>query len=154
MRTKQGVFKPNNPHKYKGNSTNIIYRSSYELKLFRRLDAHEDVEWWASEEMSVNYVSPLDNRRHRYYPDVLMKKKNDPKVIMIEVKPAYQTVQPTMKKTKKGKPTKSSLYEMREWGRNTAKWAAARKFCEKRNWEFIIMTENELGIRNKRKVKK
>ena len=27
---------------------------------------------------------------------------------------------------------------------NEAKWKAAQKFCEKRNWEFVILTEKEL----------
>ena len=32
----KGRYKPINPSKYKGNPTNIIYRSSWELKLDNR----------------------------------------------------------------------------------------------------------------------
>ena len=146
---KQGIFRPFHPEKYKGKYDNIVYRSSYEFKLFRHLDSHEKIEWWASEEMSISYLSPLDKKWHRYFPDVILKKKNDPQIIMIEVKPEKQTIPPKQKTTKKGKPTKSYLYEIKEWGKNQAKWDAAQKFCKKRGWKFIIMTEKELGIKRK-----
>ena len=34
----QGKFRPKNPSKYKGDPTNIIYRSSWELTVFKYLD--------------------------------------------------------------------------------------------------------------------
>lgn len=151
MKTKQGIFVPKNPRKYKGNAKNIVYRSSWELKLFMHLDKHPEVEWWASEELSVPYLSPLDNKMHRYFPDVLVKKHTSPKVIMIEVKPSIQTRPPEKKMRKDGKPRKSYLYEVKEWGRNSAKWEAAKAYCRKKNWDFIIMTEHELGIPRRKK---
>ena len=33
---------------------------------------------------------------------------------------------------------------------NQAKWKAARKWAEKRDMEFIILTEKELGIKTKK----
>ena len=141
----KGTFKPRNPSKYKGNAKNIIYRSSYEFKFFRYLDDSPKIEWWASEELAIPYFSPIDNKMHRYYPDVILKKKNG-NVVMVEIKPGKQTKPPVPKMTKKGTPRKSYLNEMIEWNRNKAKWEAASTFCDKRGWEWAIFTEKELGI--------
>jgi len=140
----KGIFRPKNPSKYKGDPTNIVYRSSYELKLFRFLDEHQDVEWWQSEEVWIPYRSPLDNRIHRYFPDVVVKTPNG--TTMIEVKPAKQTVPPKKQTTKRGQPSKQYIREVMEWGKNDAKWKAARDYCEDRGWTFAIYTEKELGL--------
>ena len=39
----QGIYKLKNPKKYKGNPDNIVYRSSWELKLLKWLDDHPQV---------------------------------------------------------------------------------------------------------------
>jgi hypothetical protein len=44
----KGKFKPKNPQKYKGNVTNIIYRSSWELRLMSYLDNHKNIISWGS----------------------------------------------------------------------------------------------------------
>lgn len=138
----QGRFKPLNPHKYKGNPVNIIYRSSWELKLFRKLDGDPAVKWWQSEEVIVPYISPIDNRSHRYYPDVVFENVNG-EVFMIEIKPMSQSIAPQ----KRDKVTKKYINEVFTYGKNQAKWEAAKKFCEKRGWKFVVMTEKELGIK-------
>jgi hypothetical protein len=33
-----------------------------------------------------------------------------------------------------------------EYGKNQAKWKAAREYCADRGWNFQIMTEKQLGI--------
>jgi len=33
------------------------------------------------------------------------------------------------------------------WGVNQAKWKAAKEYCEKKGWEFRILTEKELNIK-------
>ena len=144
----KGRYIPKNPNKYKGDPTNIIYRSSWELKLMRYLDEHSDVVQWASEEFFIPYKSPIDGRYHRYFPDFWMKKK-DGKVTVIEVKPAQQTKKPDIRKknaTPTGRISRRYLNEVKTYGINTAKWKAAVEFCEDRKWEFKIMTEKELGI--------
>ena len=65
----KGMFKPKNPQKYRGDPTNIIYRSSFELKLMVYLDQHPEVISWGSEEIIIPYKSPIDNRYHRYFVD-------------------------------------------------------------------------------------
>jgi hypothetical protein len=51
MATYKGFFKPKNPKKYRGDPTNIIYRSGWELKLMLYLDDHKEVVSWGSEEV-------------------------------------------------------------------------------------------------------
>lgn len=141
MSTK-GRFKPKNPQKYKGNPANIIYRSSWELKLMNYLDTHEDVVQWSSEEFCIPYRSPVDNRIHRYFPDFWVK-NNKGEVMVIEVKPAKQTMPPDPPK----KRTPRYIQEVLEYGKNQAKWQSAREYCADRGWQFTIMTEKELNIR-------
>lgn len=145
MATK-GVFKPKNPKKYRGDPTNIIYRSSWELKLMMYLDQHNEVVCWASEELSIPYRSPVDGRIHRYFPDFIVTKINKKglkETAIIEVKPKKQTMPPK----KQEKITKKYLTEVTTWGVNEAKWKAANEYCVDRGWSFHIFTEQELGIK-------
>jgi hypothetical protein len=149
----KGRFRPKNPRKYKGNPTNIIYRSLWELKFFRLVDDHPDVIWWQSEELIVPYRSPIDGKVHRYYPDVIVHmRKQDGSIgtVMIEIKPGSQTRPPDIRKknaTPTGRISTRYLREVKTWGINEAKWKAARSYCADRGWEFQIWTEKELGIK-------
>lgn len=139
----QGVFKPRNPDKYRGDHTNIVYRSGWELRLMSHFDLHPDVIWWSSEERIVPYVSPVDGRRHRYFPDFVVHvrtKTGETKTTMIEVKPEKQTREPT----KRDKINKKYVQEVYTWGVNSAKWKAAEEYCRDRGWSFQVMTEREI----------
>lgn len=141
-----GFFKPRNPEKYKGDPKNIVYRSSWEAKFMREADANPNIIQWSSEEIVIPYVSPLDNRRHRYFVDFWIKmKKRDGTIreALIEVKPNKQTKPPTPQK----KPTKRYLNEVMTWGVNEAKWKAATSYCEAKDWDFLIFDEYALGIK-------
>lgn len=142
----QGKFKPNNPQKYLGDPTNIIYRSGWEAKLMRYLDSQKNVLQWGSEEIIVPYKSPIDGRMHRYFTDFIVKQINTSgktETILIEVKPKAQTIEPKKKK----RITKRYIEEVKTWGVNKAKWEAAEEYCESRGWTFRIMTEDHLGIK-------
>lgn len=142
----KGIFKPFNPKKYKGNPTNIIYRSRWELILMQKFDQHPDIVEWQSEEMFVSYRSPLDRKIHRYFPDFIIKKKNKDgtfETTMIEVKPFGQTQQPTLQE----KVTRKYLKEVQTYAINTAKWKAAEAYCKERGYKFIIITERELELK-------
>ena len=148
---RQGYFKPKNPKKYRGDPTNIVYRSGWELKLMVWLDKHPSILEWCSEEVIIPYLSPIDNKVHRYFPDFLVKKKTKSgslETVLIEVKPRSQTRPPDPKNaiTKTGRRSPRYLREVKQWGINEAKWEAAKKFCEDRKWRFQIMTEKELGV--------
>jgi hypothetical protein len=68
------------------------------------------------------------------------------KTILIEVKPYAQT-QPPIIKEGASKRTKKYITEVCTYGINSAKWNAAREYCKDRQYEFMIMTERELGIK-------
>ena len=139
---RQGIFRPRNKEKYKGNVTNIYYRSGWELKYMVYLDKHPDVLKWSSEEIVVPYISPIDGRMHRYFPDfiVWLRTPNGYKTVMIEVKPKTQTKEPKIQK----RVTESYVRKVMTYGVNQAKWKAAEEFCKDKGWEFTIMTEDEL----------
>ena len=139
-------YKPSNPQKYQGNPNNIICRSSWERKFCMWADRKDSVVSWASEEINIPYISPKDNRVHRYYPDFLIKVKesnNRIKTYVVEVKPKKQTIPPK----KRSKITKSYIYECQTYAVNQAKWKAASEFCKDNRIEFKIITEDELGIK-------
>ncbi len=143
MAFKQGFFKPKNPTKYKGDATQIVYRSGWELRLMSYFDMHEDVLWWSSEEKIIPYRSPVDNKIHRYFPDFLINIKNKEgktETVMIEVKPKSQTKEPK----RPSKVTKKYINEVFTYGVNQNKWKAAEEFCADRGWRFMIMTEEEI----------
>lgn len=144
----QGKFRPQNPSKYLGDPTNIVYRSHWELKLMSYLDKHPNVTNWASEEIAIPYKSPIDGRYHRYFPDFYVEqinRDNKKEKVLIEVKPKYQTVPPTVQGGKN--PTKRYINEVKTWGINKAKWEAAGEFCKDKGWKFQIMHEDHLGIK-------
>lgn len=140
-----GLFKPRNPKKYIGDHTNIVYRSSWECKVMNWLDTNDDIISWASEELIVPYISPVDNRKHRYFPDFIVKVRTRDgklKTMMLEVKPKKQTIQPVVRK----RVTKQYITEVTTYAVNVAKWEAATEFCADRGWEFKILTEEHLGL--------
>ena len=137
----KGKFRPSNRQKYKGDITNIIYRSLWERNFMRYCDENKDIVEWGSEELIVPYISPLDNKQHRYFPDFYIKTKNGDK-FMVEIKPKKFTKPPKPKK----RITKAYIHETKEWHRNQAKWKAARNVCEKLGWKFQIITEDHLKM--------
>ena len=110
------------------------------------LDNNPAIVSWASEELTIPYISPVDNKYHRYYPDFLVKVKGREgtiKVMLLEIKPKKQTKEPQKKK----RVTKQYIYEVTTWGVNQAKWKAAEEYALDRGWEFRVLTEDDLGIK-------
>lgn len=142
-RYKQGFYKPINPEKYKGKVKQIVYRSSWELKMFFKMDRDEDVIQWSSEEVVIPYRSPKDNKYHRYYMDIWCKKA-DGKEYLYEIKPHSQTKPPVKGKKKEA----TFLNECLTYSVNKAKWDAAEAYAEKRGMEFLIITEKILNEKN------
>jgi hypothetical protein len=141
----KGKYQPKNPQKYKGNPTNIIYRSLWERKFMKYCDLSQNILEWGSEEIALPYRSPIDGNIHKYFPDFYIKVKEsngEIKKYIIEIKPKKQTVEPIPQKRK----TKGYIYEVIEYTKNQAKWKAAEEFCKDRQWEFKVFTEDHLGI--------
>ena len=145
--TYKGRYKVKNLSKYRGDAHNVIYRSSWELKLMNWCDTTPSVLEWGSEVVVIPYISPVDKRMHRYFVDFYMKikdKNGNIEKYLIEVKPKKFTQEPVKPK----RVTKQFLEEVFTYGVNQAKWKAAQEFCEDRRWKFIVLTEDELKIGN------
>jgi hypothetical protein len=141
----KGIFKPSFSQKYIGDSKNIIYRSLWELKFMNYCDKNQNVLKWSSEEIWIPYVSPIDNRVHKYFPDFFIKYKDvneNIKESLVEIKPKRQVNGPKIG----NKINQKQLVEMKEFAKNQAKWKAAEEFCADRKWQFQILTEVDLGI--------
>ncbi len=128
-RFKTGIYIPINEKKYRQPSDTTMsksalgptYRSSWEKAFMEYCDASENVVMWGVEPFPIMYLSPKDNKMHRYYIDIVMKMKNGQKHL-IEIKPKSQCNQPI----------------------NLAKWEAARMYCSKIGAIFTVVTEVEL----------
>lgn len=139
-------YKPIHPEKYIGDHTNIIMRSSWETKFALWCDKNSAVINWSSEETIVPYVSPVDNKHHRYFIDFKIKvqtKDGNLKTYLVEVKPDAQTRPPVPP----SKRSKRYIEEVLTWGVNESKWKAATRYANDRQWDFIILTEHHLGIK-------
>ena len=146
----QGKFRPKNPSKYKGDYTNIVYRSSWECRFMSYIDRHPHVTKWSSEEIIVPYRSCVDGKMHRYFPDFYVEMTNalgKREKLLIEIKPYKETIPPKVQETKRKKPTQKYLREVKTYGTNSSKWKAAEEFCKDRGWKFVIMTEKDLGLK-------
>lgn len=142
-RSYKGKFTPTNRSKYRGNITNIVWRSSWELRFLKYLDTNPSVLEYASEEIVVPYISPLDNQVHRYYVDFYAKIQKPDGTIrkyLVEVKPYNQTIQPKVPK----RITENYMKVVNTYLVNKAKWKAAINFCSKNGLEFIVLTEYAL----------
>lgn len=140
----QGIYQPKNKNKYIGRGA-IVYRSSLELKAFRYLDNNPNVLSWSSESVVIPYVSPKDGKTHRYFVDLVAKLKSkdgEIKKLLIEVKPERQTKPPTISAKKK---QKTVLYENYTYAINCAKWLAAKDWCNRKGYIFIILNEKHLN---------
>lgn len=137
---KQGIYVPFNKEKYipvKNKMNNLIYpqyRSSYELKFFKYCDLNPKIIKWSSEPIAIPYISPLDNKKHRYFVDFYIIINNVK--FLVEIKPYNQTIPP-----KNNNSTAFITYKI-----NEAKWYAAKKFADDNDCKFVVLTEKELKI--------
>lgn len=144
-----------NPHKYVGERP-ITLRSSWEIKFAILLDKHPSVLQWSSESIVIPYkfYDPKrgKERTHRYFVDFWMKVKEvngKEKEYLIEIKPYAETIEP--KKPKRH--TKTYSQKCFTFLKNQSKWEATKKYCEYqklmgRNIDFLVLTENELPIKD------
>jgi|TARA_B100000085_G_C18424607_1_gene464162 hypothetical protein len=138
-----GKYKPKNPSKYLGDPTKITYRSLWERKCMLLFDDNPNVIRWGSEEICIPYFSPVDRKKHRYYPDFIVElknKKGEIETVMIEVKPYKQTQVPPKPKRR----TKTFENAAKTYLVNQAKWEAAANVCDKKGWRFQILTERDI----------
>jgi hypothetical protein len=134
-KTYSGKYKIKNPEKYRGDPTNVQYRSMWERHLMKYFDENSGIVSWSSEEIIVPYLYEVDRKYHRYFVDFFIETKEGKK-ILIEVKPEKETSPPTGSKR-----TKRYINEGLTYVRNMNKWEAANEYAKDRGWEFQIWTE-------------
>ena len=151
----KGKFSPKNPQKYRGDYTNIVYRSTWECRVMTWLDGNESIIEWSSEEIVIPYKSPVDNRVHRYFPDFYVEviDKKDPmkfEKLVIEIKPNKETQTPIAPQRQKSslKMWESYEYQLKTYQKNLYKWTKAKYWCEKNQLKFVILAENHLKQNN------
>ena len=140
-----GFYKPKNPGKYRGNPTRIIYRSLWERKYMVYCDNTPYILEWGSEEVIIPYLSPIDGKPHRYYPDFYIKVREKSGKIskyIVEIKPKKQT-KPPYGKDKRTRAYKNAVLT---FAKNRAKWDAAENYCDNRQMKFLILTEDHLAV--------
>lgn len=136
--TYRGTFSPKNPSKYRGDVTNIVYRSLWERQVFRWLDEQSFIASWSSEEVVIPYVCKTDGRVHRYFVDVKFT-FTDGRVMLVEIKPKKETLPP-----KSARKTKRYITEVMTYAKNISKWEAATEYAKDRKWTFEVWTEDFL----------
>lgn len=131
-------FIPQYTEKYIGRYP-IVTRSSWEYRLCQWLDLNPTIYEWSSEGHCIRYIDPFTNQHRRYYPDFFVRTKN--RKFIVEVKPEKFTKLPTKisKSSVKTINTRKQTYYL-----NQAKFKAARDYCQKMGFEFLILTEKQL----------
>jgi len=157
---KQGIYSPLHPEKWilseqslpsnQAFKNKIVYRSSWEYHFCRYCDNNSSIISVSSEPFAVEYFYSLDNKKHRYYPDFIIKvidTQNNIVIHLIEIKP-YQEVKDAINGVQQRANMKPGTFKKRTFTamKNNAKWKAARAYCESKGIKFTIITEKELGI--------
>jgi hypothetical protein len=136
-------FIPKYPEKYMGRYP-IVARSSWEYRLCQWLDLNPTIYEWSSEGHCISYLDPFTTKSRRYYPDFFVRTKN--RKFIVEIKPEKFTKMPISdsKSSEKTINTRKQTYYL-----NQAKFKAAKEYCKKMGFEFLILTEKQL-FRDKR----
>ena len=166
--------KPNNKNYHQGNyipknkdkviklntSGGCYYRSSWERIIMKYLDFNENIIIWGTENLQIPYqMKHFENgnttiKEHSYFPDFYYQMRmNDGSVksVVIEVKPMkeYKMVQDLNEgrltiPENSMKKLKNFEYDLKMAYKNKTKWETMIAWCDKKGYEFIIVTEDHL----------
>jgi hypothetical protein len=160
----QGNFIPQNKEKVLKLNTQggIYYRSGLELKVMTFLDSSDRISKWGAECIAIPYQlthyesnGDINLKNHTYYPDFyyeLSSSNGDIRKVVAEVKPMKEFNMVKMIQEKKInipegsnlKKLKNLEYDVKMAQKNMKKWETMIKFCDKKGWEFIVITEEVL----------
>lgn len=93
---------------------------------------------WASEPFFIRYISPVDGKLHKYYPDFYVTVQSPDGEVhreLIEVKPASQT------RASRARKTIQRTNDERVLAVNKAKWQAAAQWCQVNGVIFRLLTD-------------
>ena len=147
---RQGYYKLENPEKYTGDPTEIIYRSTYEYKFCRYCDLTEEIVNWSSEPFSVKYYDPVNRKEREYHLDFFIRvaKNGTMTNYLVEVKPKDKLTPPVMESRQTLKALQQYNQDMEEFIINKAKKEAAEKYAHAMGYKYIIITEDFLFNKN------
>ncbi len=150
-----GRFVPKNPNKYAGDSTKIMFRSSWEIAAMKFFDSSNAVIKWGSEEVRIPYLKPFIDpttgksgfKPANYFPDFIVVYQNSQGMVkkeIIEIKPLKESL---MEKAKSDRDKMALVV-------NIAKWKAAEHFASQHGMTFRVVTEASLFRQVPKKPKK
>jgi len=128
----QGTFIPKNLHKYDGDYSNITYRSSWELHVFKYFDTDDNIIKWNSEEIVIPYFDVIKGKMRKYYLDVYYKTK--------EGKEFFGEIKPKIKLTSRHKDQNETINIMNK-AKATIEYIKVINKEQNRNIEFIFITD-------------
>lgn len=108
------------------------YQSNYELTYYRLLD-EQKIYYKTNYKIYLPYISPIDNEKHFYIPDVLIFDSNWILIEITEVKPYEFAYNPNNNESIYYKITKEKLIVLKE-------------YCILNNLKCNIITEKELNL--------
>lgn len=154
---KQGLFTPKNKEKLiKANSYGgVFYRSGLEHRMMIYLDSNESIKVWGAENLRIPYektewnsvTESLQTTTHTYYPDFyyeLIRSDGSISKVVAEVKPYSETIEPKLPERATAKQLKNFEYALKMWNKNLSKWKYMIDYCQRKGFEFIIITEKNL----------
>jgi len=128
---------------YNESTNQVLAKSNLELKAFMYFDNSESTTKWSLEPFAIKYISPKDNKVHRYYPDCFVEMKSTK--FLVEIKSSNETEYPKKPKKVTTKSKRNYNKALQTFAINQAKWKAAKEFCDMNKLRFIIVTEKQLG---------
>ena len=161
----QGNFIPKNKDKVlKLNSQGgVYYRSGWEKQIMIWLDNHKDIHLWGAECINIPYQlthfkeGDTYIKSHTYYPDFYyeMRIEGVLKQVVMEVKPQIEYNDAILLQEGKFeipkdatlKKLKSLEYKFKMAQKNLEKWQTMIEWCNKKGYEFIVVTENTMKKR-------
>lgn len=159
----QGNFVPKNKDKVLklNNQGGVYYRSSWEKKIMVWLDLNKSISMWGAECMRIPYqLTHIENgdvkiKQHSYFPDFYYEMRDSEgvlKQVVVEVKPQkdyedtilFEKGLFKIDEKKTLKQLRNLEYRFKMAQKNSEKWKTMIKWCEKKGYEFIIITEIHL----------
>ena len=158
----QGNYVPKNKDKVIKLNTQggVYFRSSWEKKIMHWLDNNSTITKWGAECLRIPYqITHFDNgytkiKEHSYFPDFYYEMRlpdETLKQVVVEVKPMkeFQMVQDLnegkLNVPENGmKKLKNFEYDLKMAYKNKQKWETMINWCNKKGYDFIIITEQHL----------
>lgn len=139
----------------------VYYRSSWEKKIMVWLDSNPNITKWGAECIRIPYqMTHVDRgdvkiKEHCYYPDFYYELKTSNgsiRKVIAEVKPKaeyndailFTEGKFSIPENATLKKLQSVEYRFKNAQKNAEKWQTMIKWCEKKDHDFIVITEDHL----------